>query len=290
MPAAESYPKKGELSSLAKREVMLRRICEKRVQNLELEVMLLSEQLRASGKRRERADIASRQSAELSEEDGGIPTPAERNQQQHPGLAVDGTSHEHASFGPSLRAGCEGHARDKDREQRRGVVGRLLEENSRVGSAVRQLQGEGRRSKRRIKDHTHPGRDTSTDTSTRTRTRMHTVRPQTKGVEPGNVEATVKDDENVDLDMALSKIKALTGMIRAQEEIEMLLGRELEELKSTQARTRESVWRLLIRWGCLLHKSGYEVEKDARSEGVLQELQQRIGVEERQLEGGSPFS
>lgn len=62
-------------------------------------------------------------------------------------------------------------------------------------------------------------------------------------------EAGAKDDANLDLDtMALSKIEALTGMIRAQEEIETLLDRELDDLKSKHADARESVWRLLTRY------------------------------------------
>lgn len=69
-----------------------------------------------------------------------------------------------------------------------------------------------------------------------------------RGIGPKYVEAGAKDDENLDLDMALSEIKALTGMVRAQEEIETLLGRELDDLKSKHAGNRESVWRLLTRY------------------------------------------
>lgn len=93
-----------------------------------------------------------------------------------------------------------------------------------------------------------------------TDTTAYTVRQRRKGVDergvgPGNVEAGPKDDENLDLDMALSKIEGLTGMIRAQEEIEMLLGRELKEFKSKQAGTSESVWRLQTRYDVILKKS-----------------------------------
>lgn len=75
---------------------------------------------------------------------------------------------------------------------------------------------------------------------------------RSKGVGPENVEAGAKDVDNLDLDMALSKIAALTGMIRAQEEIEALLDRELDELRSKHAGTRESVWRLLTRYSKVL--------------------------------------
>lgn len=86
-----------------------------------------------------------------------------------------------------------------------------------------------------------------------TNTNATTTRPGRKVIGErrigrANVEVGVKDGDSLDLDMALSKIKALSGMIRAQEEIEILLGQELNELKSKQAGNPESVWKLLTRY------------------------------------------
>lgn len=68
------------------------------------------------------------------------------------------------------------------------------------------------------------------------------------GVGPENAKAGVNDDETLDIDIALSKIEALAGMIRAQEEIETLLGQELDELKNKQpGNSEESAWKLLTR-------------------------------------------
>lgn len=69
-----------------------------------------------------------------------------------------------------------------------------------------------------------------------------------RGIVLGHIEDGVKDEETLDLDMALSKIEALSGMMRAQEEIERLLGQELDELKSKQAGNCENAWRLLTRY------------------------------------------
>lgn len=85
----------------------------------------------------------SRLSAELSNET--VPPPA-RNHHQHQGSAVEGNSHDQPSFGPTLCVACGGRVCDKDGGGREmagqlGVVGRLLEENLRLGSAVvQQLQ------------------------------------------------------------------------------------------------------------------------------------------------------
>lgn len=57
----------------------------------------------------------------------------------------------------------------------------------------------------------------------------------------------VHDGKTIDLDMALSKIQALAGMVRAQEEIEKLLTQELDELRSRQSGKRESLWRILTK-------------------------------------------
>lgn len=53
---------------------------------------------------------------------------------------------------------------------------------------------------------------------------------------------------NIDRNVALSKIQALTGMVLAQEEIEILLCQELDELKNKQAENEERLWRLMARY------------------------------------------
>eukprot|EP00752_Nemacystus_decipiens_P010010 g8925.t1 len=215
---------KKELYSLAMREHTLRRICERRVQDLELEVVPLHEKLRAAREKllRERANTNHwRLTAELS----SLPTSA-RNQYRR---FAAGTSHDQPSFGTTVCAACDGRGYYKGGGGGQlGVVERLLEENSRLGHVVQQLQREGR-------PQIQPAKVTSADKNTIRQMRR-------KGVGPGNVEAGAKDAENLDLDMALCKIEALTGMIRAQEEIESLLVRELDELKSKRGGNRESAW------------------------------------------------
>lgn len=55
------------------------------------------------------------------------------------------------------------------------------------------------------------------------------------------------DYTKADRNTALSKIQALTGMVLAQEEIETLLGQELNRLKKKKAGAGERFWRLLTR-------------------------------------------
>ena len=90
----------------------------------------------------------SRLSAELSNET--VPPPARnhhqhQHQHQHQGSAVEGNSHGQPSFGSTLCVACGGRVCDKDGGGREmtgqlGVVGRLHEENLRLGSVVQQLQ------------------------------------------------------------------------------------------------------------------------------------------------------
>lgn len=125
---------------------------------------------------------------------------------------------------------------------------------SRVRPLCRLSQSEGRRLRRRRQEHVHPTRVRKAATNSDLTRKKGVGEPCDC---PAKVETAPKD---YDLKMALSKIEALTGVIRAQEEIETLLGRELDELKTKHARNRESVWRLLTRyihrvsrgaWNCL---------------------------------------
>lgn len=60
-------------------------------------------------------------------------------------------------------------------------------------------------------------------------------------------EADSNQKKTVNVDLAVSRIHALTGMMRAQEEIETLLGQQLGELKHKQADESKRMWQLVTR-------------------------------------------
>lgn len=55
------------------------------------------------------------------------------------------------------------------------------------------------------------------------------------------------EKRTVNVDLALSRIHALMGMMRAQEEIETLLSQQLGELKHKQAEESKRMWQLVTR-------------------------------------------
>ncbi|CAM9190816.1 unnamed protein product, partial [Sphacelaria rigidula] len=78
-----------------------------------------------------------------------------------------------------------------------------------------------------------------------------------------SVDAAIQGGKQVELTTALSKIQALMGMVQTQENIEALLGQEIRELKKN-AKDREYLWRLIVRWKDELEARGYAVENDIR--------------------------
>ncbi|CAM9858911.1 unnamed protein product [Ectocarpus sp. 13 AM-2016] len=93
-------------------------------------------------------------------------------------------------------------------------------------------------------------------------------------------EADSNQKKTVNVELALSRIHALTAMMRAQEEIETLLGQQLGELKHKQADESKRMWQLVTRWNRVLKKKGYAAEEDIRSAGLLEELRQRLPAAE----------
>ncbi|CAM9098600.1 unnamed protein product [Ectocarpus sp. 6 AP-2014] len=322
-----------EVTSRATREERRRTICEKRVQDLEDEVLLLKEQLQVAAMKnremertykRERASNSRLRHRELKRSTGcsddgeSVPAPAAS---QDRCVAVDGILSQ-PSFGPNLRADCgsgnvsgvreeNAEGAEELRVEERLVTG-LLEQSLRPGFAVRHSKAAGSHSPTRFCEGESNERAISTSAlsdagcsrkeeeqeqqrnvaSAARATKADSAQTPdaelrseslTRGGHPQEEGSNEKKTVNVDL--ALSRIHALTGMMRAQEEIETLLGQQLGELKLKQADESKRMWQLVARWNRVLENKGYAAEEDIRSAGLLEELQQRLSAEGLQPQG-----
>ncbi|CAM9119854.1 unnamed protein product [Ectocarpus fasciculatus] len=286
-----------ELTSRATGEERRRTICEKRMQDLKGEVLLLKEKLQvAAMKNREMEKAYKRErtsnnrlrhrelkrSTGRSDDGESVPAPAAS---QDRSVAVDGTLPQ-PSFGPN-RAGCgSGNVSGVRGERAEGaeelrvverLVAGLIEQSLRPGSAVRQFQvppalipptrfcvteeSTKRESPSAPSDHGGGGSSRKEQEEKQQRNAVSAAGAtkadvaQTSDSEPHteslrdvqSQEKASSEKETVNVDLALSRIHALTGMMRAQEEIETLLGQQLGELKHKQAEESKRMWQLVTR-------------------------------------------
>ncbi|CAN0181335.1 unnamed protein product [Ectocarpus sp. 12 AP-2014] len=300
-----------EVTSRATREERRRTICEKRVQDLEGEVLLLEEQLQVAAMKnremekafkRERASNGRMRHRELKRSTGrsddgeSVPAPAASRDRC---VAVDGIL-SRPSFGPNLCAGCgSGNGSGVWGEKAEGaeelrvverLVAGLLEQSLRTGFAVRHSQAAGSHSPTRSCEGESNERAISTSApsdagcsrkeaeqeqqrnavSAAGGTKADAARTPHVELRSENLrdgrpqEADSNQKKTVHVDLALSRIHALTAMMRAQEEIETLLGQQLGELKHKQADESKRMWQLVTRWNRVLQKKGYAAEEDIR--------------------------
>ncbi|CAM9271900.1 unnamed protein product [Ectocarpus fasciculatus] len=301
-----------ELTSRATGEERRRTICEKRMQDLKGEVLLLKEKLQvAAMKNREMEKAYKRErtsnnrlrhrelkrSTGRSDDGESVPAPAAS---QDRSVAVDGTLPQ-PSFGPN-RAGCgSGNVSGVRGERAEGaeelrvverLVAGLIEQSLRPGSAVRQFQsapsdhGGGGSSRKEQEEKQQRNAVSAAGATKADVAQTSDSEPHTESLrDVQSQEKASSEKETVNVDLALSRMHALTGMMRAQEEIETLLGQQLGELKHKQAEESKRMWQLVTRWNRVLENKGYAAEEDIRSAGLLEELRRQLSAEDLQPQG-----